>query len=98
MASQQDRVKRKAVDTCGSVIPTDSAYPLESSDVESATSKNGFDGPDEKYSQFREMSLSPGSSNPEGTGEDLTKNQKLSLLCAKYKIFFHAVLWLLFTG
>jgi hypothetical protein len=98
MASLHGRVKRKAVDTSGSVTPTDSAYPHERSDVESAASKNGFGGPDEKYSQFHEISLSPQSSSLEGASEDRTENKKLSRLYAKYKIFFHAFLWLLFTG
>jgi hypothetical protein len=98
MASPQDPVKRKAVDTSGPVTPTDSASPHERCDVESGISRSVFDGLDEKYSQFHEVSLSPQSSGLEGTSEDSTKNQKISLLWAKYKIFFHGFLWLLFTA
>jgi hypothetical protein len=98
MVSPHESVRRKAVNNGGSVTPTDSAYPHERSDVESGTSGNGIGGPDEKYSQFHEVSLSPQNSNPEGMTEELPKAGKLSLLFAKYKIFFHAFLWLLFTG
>src|ERR1700722_19366417 len=98
MASPQDHVKRKAVEISASVTPTDSVYPHERRDVESGTSKNGLGGLDEKYTQFHEISLSPQNSSLEGASEDLTKSQKRSLFYAKYKIFFHIFLWLLFTG
>jgi len=98
MASPHDRVRRKAVENSGSVTPTDSAYPHERSDVENGTSRNGIGGLDEKYSRFHEISLSPQNSNLEGMTEELPKAGKLSLFFAKYKIFFHAFLWLLFTG
>jgi hypothetical protein len=98
MVSPHESVRRKAVNNGGSVTPTDSAYPHERCDVESGTSRNGIGGLDEKYSQFREISLSPQNSNLEGTAEELPKTGKLSLFFAKYKIFFHAFLWLLFTG
>jgi hypothetical protein len=98
MASPQDHVKRKAVETTGSVTPTDSVYLHERRDVESGASKNEFGELDEKYAQFHEIGLSPQNSSLEGASEDLTKSQKRSLLYAKYKIFFHVFLWLLFTG
>jgi hypothetical protein len=97
MASPQDHVKRKAVEATGSVMHTDSVYPHERRDVESGASKNEFGGLDEKYAQFHEIGLSPQNSSLEGASEDL-KDQKRSLLYAKYKIFFHVFLWLLFTG
>jgi len=98
MASPQDHVKRKAIETSATVTPTDSVYPHERRDVESGTSKNGFGGLDEKYAQFHEIGLSPQDSSLEGASEDLTKSQKRSLFYAKYMIFFHVFLWLLFTG
>jgi hypothetical protein len=98
MASPPYHVKHEAVDGSGSLTPTDSIYPHERRDVESGTSNSGSSGLGEKYSQFHEISLSPQNSSLEGVSEDLTKGQKRSLFYAKYKIFFHAFLWLLFTG
>jgi hypothetical protein len=96
MATPQNHVECKAVEVSASDIPTGPVYPHETRDVESGITKNGFGGLDEK-AQFHEISLSPQDSSLEDPTE-LVEGQKRSLSYAKYKIFFHAFLWLLFTG
>jgi hypothetical protein len=68
---------------------------------ESLTPKSEFGGVDEKHPKIHETGLSPQStenSGTEGSTEDLTAGQKRSLSFAKYMIFIHIFLWLLFTG
>jgi hypothetical protein len=67
----------------------------------SVTPTSHFGVVDEKHSRMHEIGLSPQNTERsllEDSTEELTTGQKRSLLWAKYKIFFHLFLWLLFTG